>query len=437
MSMENKSIWRSDVELPSFEPLNKDMKTHVLIIGGGMAGILCAWMLQQAGIDYLLVEGNRIGCGVTGDTTAKVTSQHGLIYGKLLKNAGYEKARMYLSANHRAVAEFRTLAQTISCDFEQKDAYVYSLTDRSAIEREVDALSRLSFPAQFTDRVPLPFDVAGAVKFEGQAQFHPLKLIAGLAKRLNICEHTFVRELAPRVAVTNRGTIHAEHIIVAAHFPFLNKHGGYFLKMYQHRSYAIALENAPDVGGMYLEEREDGLSFRNYQNLLIIGGGDHKTGKQGGNWRVLREFAETAFPDAVERYAWATQDCMTLDGVPYIGKYAKNIDGLYVATGFNKWGMSTSMVAAMLLAHEISGKKSEYAELFSPQRSMMKPQLLVNGASSLTGFLNPGGKRCPHLGCKLKWNKVERSWDCPCHGSRFDEKGGLIDNPATGDLGNR
>jgi len=428
------SLWTQTAKIEEFPPLAGDAKTDVLIIGGGMAGVLCAKLLHNAGFNYILAEGNKIGGGITKNTTAKITAQHGLLYQKLLAGAGEEKTRMYLEANSQAIEEYRRLAAGINCDFEEKDAYIYSLTDRGVIEKEVRALQKIGVKADFTNQIPLPFDIAGAVKFPRQAQFHPLKFIYGISKGLNIFEHTLVKELAPHTAVTDNGKITARHIIAATHFPFINKHGGYFLKLYQHRSYAIALENAPDINGMYLEEKEDGLSFRNYGNLLIIGGGDHRTGGKGGNWRVLRDFAVNHYVDAYEKYAWATQDCMSLDGVPYIGRYGKSTDGLYVASGFNKWGMTSSMVSAMLLTDMIMGRKNEYAEVFSPQRSMMKPQLLLNGLTAVGNLLTPSTPRCPHMGCALKWNRAERSWDCPCHGSRFERDGALIDNPATGGI---
>ncbi len=428
------SIWTETINIKDFQALDGDRKTDVLIIGGGIAGMLCARFLHDAGIDYMLVESNKIGSGITKNTTAKITSQHGLMYDKLLKDAGVEKTKMYLRANELAISQFKKLSENFSCDFEEKDAFVYSKDDIRAIEAEITALHKIGYSARFTNSVPLPFDIAGAVRFEKQAQFHPKKFLAGISQDLNIFENTLVKELMPGKAVTNRGVISAEKIIVATHFPFLNKHGAYFLKMYQHRSYAIALENAPNIGGMYLEEKIDGLSFRNYDNLLIIGGGDHKTGKEGGNWKVLRELAEQSYPVAKETYAWAAQDCMTLDGVPYIGKYGGSAKGLYVATGFNKWGMTSSMVAAMILRDTVQGKKNDFAEVFSPQRSMLKPQLLINGFNAVTNLLRFSQKRCPHLGCALRWNSVERTWDCPCHGSRFEEHGELIDNPATGDL---
>lgn len=429
-----KSLWIDNYKKNPFPELQGDTKTNVLIIGGGMAGVLCAYFLEQAGVDYVLLEADTIGSGITKNTTAKITSQHGLIYKQLINHVGIEKSKMYLEANQLALKKFSKLCEDIDCDFEQKDAYVYSRFDRRAIEKEVTALNELGFKAEYSQEIALPFKIAGSIQFKNQAQFNPLKFISGISKDLNIYENTRVKEIGENFAITNNGKITAENIIIATHFPIINKHGGYFLKMYQHRSYAIALKNAPDLDGMYLEETMNGLSFRNYKDMLIIGGGDHKTGKIGGNWRVLRDFAETTYPQAVEEYSWATQDCMTLDSVPYIGRYSKSSENLYVATGFNKWGMTSSMVSAIMLTDMITGKKNEYSPVFSPSRSMLTPQLLANGWNALVNLINFRTKRCPHMGCALRWNNVERSWDCPCHGSRFDENGKLLDNPATGSL---
>lgn len=430
-----KSIWQAGM-LPSFEKLEGDAKTDVLVIGGGMAGLLCAHFLRQAGVDSLLVEAETICSGVTRNTTAKITAQHGLLYDQLLKGAGLEKARMYLEANQRALAQYKTLCGNISCGFAEKDAYVYSLNDARKIDLELEALHKLGFKANFASRLPLPLEVAGAVRFPNQAQFDPLRFAAGLARGLRIYEHTRVIELGDHVAVTPGGTITAGKIIVATHFPFLNKHGGYFMKLYQHRSYVIALEGGPDVKGMYVDEAQNGLSFRNHAGFLLLGGGDHRTGKTGGNWAELRDFAKLHYPDAPESCHWATQDCMSLDGVPYIGAYSKSTPDLLVATGFNKWGMTSSMVAAMLLSDLVRGVGNPFAAVFDPSRSVWKPQLVLNGVESVVNLLTPTKPRCPHLGCALKWNEVERSWDCPCHGSRFGEGGELLDNPANGNLQN-
>ena len=244
------SIWTKTAQRPRFEPLRSDLRTDVLVIGGGMAGLLCAWRLRQAGVDCVLVEADRLCGGTTKNTTAKLTVQHGLIYHRLLKELGLARTKLYLHANLAALEEYRRLCRTIDCDFQEKDSFVYATGSRRKLDQELEALERLGYPAQFVPEVPLPVPAAGAVRLEGQAQFHPLKFAAGIAGELRIFEHTKVLELLPGRAVTSGGTISAERMIVATHFPLLNKHGGYFLKLYQHRSYVLALENALDVGGM-------------------------------------------------------------------------------------------------------------------------------------------------------------------------------------------
>ena len=428
------SVWSDTVALPRFCSLKHDLKVDVLIIGGGMAGILCAGLLQRAGVDYALVEADRICCGITKNTTAKLTSQHGLIYERMLRRFGAEKTKMYWNANEAALEEFRKLCRNIPCDFEEKDAYIYSLHDRAKIEKELTALQKLGIPAKGADALPLPFEVAGAVQFPKQAQFQPLKFTASFVGNLRIYERTKVRELVGVTAVTDSGRIDAKKIIVATHFPLLNKHGSYYLKMYQDRSYVIALSDAQDVSGMYADEDASGLSFRNAGDLLLLGGGSHRTGKQGGAWRVLEDFAAREYPSAQIRYRWATQDCMTLDDIPYIGNDSSRTPELYVATGFNKWGMTSSMVSAMILSDMVQGKDNPYARVFSPSRSILRPQLAINGFEAVKNLIMPSKKRCPHLGCALKWNREEQTWDCPCHGSRFTADGELIDNPATADL---
>lgn len=429
-----KSIWSDNVDMPEFASMTGNKKTDVLIIGGGMCGILCAHFLNNAGIDYILVEGSRIASGITEDTTAKITLLHGLIYNKLIKSAGTEKAKMYLTANQKAIDEYEKIFSAILYDFEKKSAYTYSLDDREKIEDEIKALDTLGFNAVFTSKTELPFKVAGAVRADNQAQFNPLKFISGVSKGLNIYENTFVREMKGNTAVTDNGNITAGKIIVATHFPFINKHGSYFLKMYQHRSYVTAFENVIPINGMYIDESETGMSFKSYGKYLLIGGGGHRTGKKGGAWEELQDFAKKYYPLSRPKYSWATQDCITLDKVPYIGLYSKNTPNMYTATGFNKWGMTSSMAAAMILCDMVTGKKNEFSEVFSPQRSMLKPQLLINGFEAAVNLLTPSSKRCPHLGCALKWNKAEHSWDCPCHGSRFDKDGHLLNNPANGNI---
>lgn len=428
------SLWSATSPIPAFDILQGDKKTDVLIIGGGLAGVLCAYELKNRGIDCILVEADKICSGITKNTTAKITSQHGFIYDKITKKFGVENAQKYLRANENAVKKYMELCRNIDCDFENKDNIVYSTDNYRKVEKELVSLQNIGYKAQIEYKIPLPIDIIGAIRFENQAQFNPLKFVSHIVKDFNIYENTKVIEIRNNIAFTNRGRIKAEAFVVATHFPFMNKYGGYFVKMYQHRSYVIAIDRNKDIDGMYVDEAKTGMSFRNAGELLLIGGGDHRTGKQGGSYNELRQFAKTCYPQNREKYHWATQDCMTLDGIAYIGEYSKSISNVYVATGFNKWGMTTSMVASEILSDLISGKKNDYSDLFSPQRSMLTLQLPLNIGESVLGLISPTTKRCPHLGCALKWNSVEHTWDCPCHGSRFSESGELIDNPATDDL---
>ncbi len=430
------SVWLDKSEIRSFDSLNRDISTDVLIIGGGMAGILCAYELKNSGIDCVLVEAKKLCSGVTGNTTAKITVQHGLIFDKILNKYGDSAVKLYLDSQQEALDKYSSLCENIDSCFERKDSYVYSMNDREAIEKELTAIKRAGADAEICDSVNLPFDISGAVRFRNQAQFNPLRFIAGIAKSINVYENTKVIELLLYKAKTQHGTISFKKVVIATHFPFINKHGLYFMKMYQHRSYVIALEGAENVDGMYVDEYDKGLSFRNYGNLLLLGGGSHRTGKNGGNWAELERFAKKYYPSAKIVNKWATQDCMTLDGMPYIGQYSKSTPDMYVATGFNKWGMSSSMVAATIICDIIKGQKNKYAELYNPSRSIIHPQLAINLFDTVCNLLTPTTPRCPHLGCALKYNKSEHSWDCPCHGSRFDENGNLLDNPATDDKKN-
>ena len=427
------SVWEKTASKPRFDALGGNKKTDVLIIGGGIAGILCAYKLKNAGVDCMLVEATDICGGITKNTTAKITLGHGLIYDKMIKRFGEDKARLYAEAQSKAIQEYAQFCENIDCDFETRDNYVYSLNDRKKIEKEVAALNRIGVKSELSDAKELPFSVAGAVCVKDQAQFHPLKFLYTITKNLPIYEHTKVTEVMPNKAKTNRGEIAFKKLIIATHFPMLNKHGLYFLKLYQHRSYVLALKNAQSVNGMYVNESDTGMSFRNYGELLLLGGGGHRTGKQGGCWKELEDFACKHYKNAEIVGKWATQDCMTLDDVPYIGQYSKSTPAVFVATGFNKWGMTNAMVAADLLCDLAQEKSNPYTNLFDPSRTVLRSQLAVNAFESTVGILTPTAPRCPHLGCALKYNRAEHTWDCPCHGSRFTEDGKLIDNPATDD----
>ena len=425
------SVWSDTTTWESRPVLENDITTDALIVGGGICGTLIAYFLKKAGVNCIVVEAKTICGGITKNTTAKITAQHGLIYANLIKRFGIEKAKLYYESNIQAIQRYRLLADQFPCDLEDKTAYVYSTDNNRKLEREAAAYQKLGINTQIQESSPLSLETKGILAMEKQAQFNPLKLLYALASEIDIYENTFVTKIEEQTATTSENRkITANHIILATHYPLINIPGLYFMKLYQHRSYVIALKGVPTLDGMYLDYKEDGHSFRTYEDLLLVGGGDHKTGKKGGGYAELRAFIKQVYPDAIEQFHWATQDCMTLDKVPYIGRHRAGSKNLYVATGFNKWGMTGSMVAADLLSNLIVTGKSEWEEVYSPQRSIVYQQLMVNLGAATKGLLSIGSPRCTHMGCKLKWNAIEQSWDCSCHGSRFGESGHVIDNPA-------
>lgn len=427
------SIWQKTYKRTRYPDLKKDMETEVLVIGGGMAGILCARKLQDAGKHVVLVEAERIGEGITARTTAVLTAQHDYLYQDMVRDFGESTARAYLHANLDAVAEYRKMAKKYPCDLETVPSIQFTANDPARLEQEVQTVNRLGFPARFEETIPLSVPAVGAVIYPDMAQFHPLKFLMEAAEGLEIYERARVLELEGTTAKLEDKKIRAEQVIVATHFPFINRRGLYFMKLYQSRSYVLALENAPDPGASMAELEGQGLYFRRCGELLLMGGGDHRTGKKGGGFEYLRRIARQYFPEARERCAWANQDCMSLDGLPYVGRYSPNMPDVFVATGFNAWGMTNSMVAADLLTDMILGKENPMEKILRPDRSVLHKQLVCNLGATLADFAIPTAKRCPHLGCALKWNPREHSWDCPCHGSRFAENGTLLDTPAQKD----
>lgn len=451
------SLWRQQTgiiepHLRTEQGTIRESHWDVVVVGAGMAGILTAYFLQKQGKKVLIVEAKTIASGQTERTTAKITSQHGLKYTELIKNVGEEKAKLYAQANEQAIAQYARLIKEleIDCHFERVDAYLYSAIQEEVLREEAKAAERLGIHAEFTTETELPFEVKGAVYFENQAQFSPLEFVKRVSEELNILEHTLVTEIKDNWVITNRGILTADDIVVASHYPIRNVPGFYFLRQHQERSYVLALAGTEPIKNMYYGIDEGGLSFRQAGEYLLLGGSGHRTGptygKKGktkgacqGAYEHLEQEAKQYYPKSRVTTRWSAQDCMPHDGIPFIGKYSVFTPHLYVATGFQKWGMSTSMVAAKLLCDEICGKENPYETLFTPQRLLIragsKDFLKDVGISAMN--LTKGlftGKRCSHMGCALSWNPQTKSWDCPCHGSRFDEEGKILDNPAKEDL---
>ncbi|MBQ3515235.1 MAG: FAD-dependent oxidoreductase [Lachnospiraceae bacterium] len=426
------SLWRRQ-EKGNAEKLKqdnfrgKDSHWDVIVVGAGMAGILTAYYLKEQGKRVLVLEADRLASGQTERTTAKITSQHGLKYSKLIKTVGMKKAELYDKANEEAIREYERLIEVnrIECEFQRLPAYLYTLKNPEVLEEEVRAAEALGMDAVFTKETELPFSVEGAVCFQNQAQFSPLKFIHSIAAELEILEHTKVIAVKGRRVITKDRVMTAEKIVLATHYPIKNVPGFYFLRQHQERSYVLALSGCSKINGMYYGIDQDGLSFRQAGDFLLVGGGSHRTGenKKGGSYDFLMQAAKKYFPDCREEARWSAQDCMPHDKIPFIGKFSMFTPHLYVATGFQKWGMTSSMIAAMVLRDELCGKENPYGALFSPQYRDEE------------GKLHKISARCPHMGCELTWNPDEKSWDCPCHGSRFDVDGKLLDNPAKKDAG--
>ncbi len=469
------SIW-NNIPLPHFEQLEKDISVNTVVIGGGIAGLLTAYLLQEKGIDCIVIEAAAICSGQTQNTTAKITSQHGLIYSRIAKNYGEDYARQYAQINEKAIEAYQRIIDEldIDCDFKLTDAVLYSQNDVEEICEEYRAARAAGIDCRLSEESELPLTVLNSLVFPNQAQFHPLKFLSRVAETLTIYENTPALKIVDGTVHTPKATIKAANIVVATHFPFVNFPGEFFLKMSQERSYVTAL-TADGIGlnAMHIGTGEDTLSFRQHGGFLLLGGNAHRTGTapKESAYQKLEETAKALFPSSKVSQQWAAQDCITPDGIPYIGTFTEDNPHIFVATGFNKWGMTSAMVSAMLLTDRISGIENDAAEVFSPRRFKLRAcatEMLKNAGETVKGFADylvpatatdkdvrcgeakeivwngktagayrdADGKlylvslECPHLKCRLQWNASDKSWDCPCHGSRYGYKGNLLDNPA-------
>ncbi|HEX3075773.1 MAG TPA: FAD-dependent oxidoreductase [Lachnospiraceae bacterium] len=486
------SYWIDSTSQPAFPTLESDISVDIAVVGGGISGIFTAYLLNQPGIRIAVLEADQILKGTTGHTTAKITSQHGLIYHKIKSQMSEEFAKQYAEANETAIRKIQSTIEkhSIDCDFIQQCAFDYTLQDKyvSKIQDEVETASSLGIKATYLDHIPLPFPVKAAVRFDDQAQFHPRKFLLPIAEHISkngvdIYEHTRIVDIEDhgRYTLTSKDgrRVSAEKVIIASHYPFYNKPAFYFARIYPERSYVVAVkakENYP--GGMYITAEEPGRSLRSQitdqGELILVGGEHHKTG-QGedmvNHYEKLIDFACDTFTVEDIPYRWSTQDCMTLDDIPFVGHFTAKSSNIYIATGYGKWGMTNSIASAMLLSDLILKGSSPWQDVYSPSRhtvsSSAKNFVVENmnvAGKILQGKFAPlpdgvyvirdeakiyesNGQRygayrdmndilhvidttCPHMGCELFWNSAEKTWDCPCHGSRFTYDGDIIDGPA-------
>lgn len=493
-----KSYWNEEKNYISIEPLKEDIETEVCIIGGGLTGLSTGYYLSKSGLKVTILEKDKILSHTSSNTTAKITSQHGLFYKYLIDSKGEEFAKKYYDANESAKENIAKIIEeeNIECDFERESAYVYTeeYEEVQKIKDEVAACEKIGIDCQFLTKIDLPINIQGAIEFKNQAQFHPKKYGIELARIIlsnkgQIYEETKVIDIKKEIDLfkitTNRHSVKAKYLVIASHYPILNFPGYYFLKMYQSTSYAIAVDTKEEkyFDGMYINTKDPVYSFRTIKDkdkrLLLVVGSDHKTGSKinlSEAYLNLEKAAKRMYPNAEVKYKWHTEDCITLDKIPYIGEFSKFMDNCFVATGFNKWGITSSNIAANIIKDNLLGNENKYEEIFKATRvepvknikevgNMLKEtanSLVINkfkvpeehlkelkiregkiiefNGKKVGVYKDDTGKiykviaNCSHLGCELAWNNLAKTWDCPCHGSRFDYTGKSIEAPSIDDL---
>lgn len=496
------SLWIADSRNTNYPIIDGDKVSEVCVIGGGITGAVVAYLLAKKGVDVTVLEKDKICMGVTANSTAKLTSQHGLFYRYLQNEKGIDFAKKYLKSNEEGIKLAREIIrnENIECDFEEKDAYVFATTESEVkkIKQEVETLNNMGFDAEYTEKIDIPVEkVMGTIKFRNQAQFNSRKYTVGLFEKASkygakIYEKSKVEKIDYEndkyIINTEKYKVVAKRVVIATHYPIKNFPGMYFSKMYQDKSYAIAVDVGIDnnklINGMYIQSCNPVISFRtakyNGKELLIVAGSGHKTGQAVGkiedSFINLENYIKGYYPNAQVLFRWSTEDCISLDKIPYIGEFSNLLPNLYVATGFKKWGMSTSHVAGMIISDLILGKENEYVDIYRATRlepiknikefgNMIKEStysLLINKVKPAKnvfeqiqigngGIVDVNGEKigiykredgnifavkpiCGHLGCLVSWNNLEKTWDCPCHGSRYDYMGNIITEPTVKNL---
>lgn len=469
MEKNNDSIWFKTIERKEYNAISQDLVADICIIGGGITGISTAYYLSKQGLSIVLVEKDKIFSKTTGCTTGKITSQHKLFYKYLLEINGRDYTKKYLEANEDALKNIEKIIEKekISCDFERKDAFVFTIMPEKvkSIVDEVNFTKSLGVKSEFIENLEIPLKIHGAIKFKNQAQFNPVKYVYGLLNSMNndnvkIYEHTKAidyRKEKGKFKVKLQAedklySVTTNKVVVATRYPIFNFPGMYFIKNYQDLEYAMCIKVNKNIDNynMYVSCDMPSISFRtvlkdNQRYLLVVGNGS-KTGKKDNvedNFRFLENIVKSIFSEYEIICKWFAEDVVSIDKIPYIGRYSNFLKDIYVATGFNKWGMTFSNIAAKIISDDILNIENKYNDLFNPVRlgfiknkDEMK-NMIKDTYSSLVRprfSKNSNKKYCTHLGCELKFNKTTNEWECPCHGSRFEINGKLIDGPSRRNL---
>ena len=424
----NKTTWSGYIE-KTFPKLEKDIECDVLVIGGGICGVLSAYFLNESGKNVVLLEADRICEKKSKKTTATITAIEDLMYYDLINQFGREKAQLYLEANLFALNEYRKLSSEFDFDFEECPSYKYSKQDDGEIELEIAAIKTLGYNCELRNTIPFPIEIKKALEFENQGQMNPAKLVNSLITDLEIYENSRVIKIKSSVAYTENNKIKFNDVVVCTGFPFLKLKGLFFMKMHQEKSHVVDVFNNFELKGNGVGTKDDDIYFRNYKDRVLIGSNDCKTGYNCGGFDNINKLIVDKYKITKIKHRWINIDAMTLDGMPYIGGYTSFDENIYVATGFNMWGMTKSMISAHLITDLINGKDNKFKELFSPQRKMILKPLLKNIGSAAKGLVSFKRPRCKHLGCALNYNSLDQTYECPCHGSKYDKDGNIIDTP--------
>ena len=455
-----KSYWNfEEKRKEKFPKLEKNLVADVCIIGGGLTGLSTAYYLAKEGLNVTVLEKDRICSHTSGGSTGKITSQHGLIYNYLKDEHGKDVAKKYYEANEQAIKNIENIIkkEKIDCDYEKKSAYVYTEAEKEVenIKNELEATKKLKIDAEYTTEIDLPIDILGGIEFKNQAQFHPTKYGYGLVKSVlknngQIFENSKVIDVEEYndnyIVRTQNGAVVSKYVVLTTRYPIITFPGYYFIKMYQSTSYAIIVDTHTKLvsNGFFINVENPQFSFRTVKdgkrNLLLVVGYDYKTGTEiiGNPFEYLEARVKKMYPEAEIIEKWTAEDCITLDKIPYIGEFSKVMENIYVATGFNKWGITSSNIAANIITDKIFNKKNEYEEIFKSSRLEM-----IKNKEEMKNMMKEAGDgivlerikgkatpTCTHLGCKLSWNPIEETWDCACHGSRFTKEGEVIESPA-------
>lgn len=480
----------------NYNKLSQNLETDVCIIGGGITGSLLAYYLVKEGKKVIILEKDKVCKKTTANTTGKITSQHGLFYKYLLQSNGYEFAKKYYEVNENAIRNIEKIVkkENLDCDYENQDSYIFTQKEDEVekIKDELDVVKKIGGNAEIVNNCELPFDIQTAIKFSNQAQFNPRKFVLELLSKINnnidIFENSKVVDVKKDGEIykiyTKENYVKAKYVVLACHYPIINVPGFYFFKMYQTRSHLIAIDaNTNFFKGMYINSELPTKSFRTIKEknkrLLIIASEDYKTGSDINYKNIysnLEKMARDMYPDCEIKYRWSAQDCISLDKIPYIGEFSKFMPNVFVATGYKKWGMTTSDIAANIICDKIMERDNINAEIFKATRTepiknikevenMIKQttkSLIIEKLTISKGdleeikngegkIINIDGKKigifidnkgevhavnpiCSHLGCELSFNELEKTWDCPCHGSRFDIYGKSIESPSIENL---